>query len=361
MYVLTSHTTALPAFYKHISLLFFFLLAGIASSFAQLNISLQTDPLLLAQKLVGDGVVISNVILKSGPEATGFFNLAGGAKLNIDSGIVLTNGRAKSSFGPTNIYGLDGNGLTPASNSLAHTQWGAPGDADLSLIVGDVTNDACVLEFDFIPLGDSIRFNYVFSSEEYTLYACTEFNDAFAFLISGPGIAGTKNLALIPGTNLPVTINNINNHACSLYPQYYVDNLTNPNFTHDGHIKMFTALEQVQPCQTYHLKLVIADVADDDLDSGVFLEAGSLSSNAVSLNSSTQIDGQNNNYLVEGCVNGSLKIKRPRPAKRSRPFNLHKTVQPISRRRCAFRKTTDARKRQRSIGRRPPGRGSVLR
>lgn len=280
---------------------------------AQLSITGGYSANALVQRLVGSGVQVSNISFHGRDAMAAYFDDAGGANTGIDSGIVLTNGRAKSSFGPTNIYGLDGNGLTPASNSLAHTQWGAPGDADLSLIVGDVTNDACVLEFDFIPLGDSIRFNYVFSSEEYTLYACTEFNDAFAFLISGPGIAGTKNLALIPGTNLPVTINNINNHACSLYPQYYVDNLTNPNFTHDGHIKMFTALEQVQPCQTYHLKLVIADVADDDLDSGVFLEAGSLSSNAVSLNSSTQIDGQNNNYLVEGCVNGSLKIKRPRP------------------------------------------------
>jgi gliding motility-associated-like protein len=206
---------------------------------------------------------------------------------------------------------VDGDGITAAINVDAFNGWNFPGDADLEAIVLDDTNDACVLEFDFVPLGDSIKFNYVFSSEEYTDFACTEFNDAFAFFIRGPGITGLKNIALIPGTNFPVTINNINEDACAIFPQYFINNETNKFFTHNGHIKVFTAKERVQPCQSYHLKLVIADVSDDDLDSGVFLEAGSLSSNAISIINSTQVDPQNNFYLVEGCSAGSFKIKRP--------------------------------------------------
>jgi hypothetical protein len=67
----------------------------------------------------------------------------------------------------------------------------------------------------------------------------------------------------------------------------------------------------VLPCQTYHLKLVIADVGDGLFDSGVFLQAKSLSSNAISLHNDTQLDQQNNSYLVEGCSAGSFKVKRP--------------------------------------------------
>ncbi|MFN8252398.1 MAG: choice-of-anchor L domain-containing protein [Ferruginibacter sp.] len=318
MYVLTSHTTALPAFYKHISLLFFFLLAGIASSFAQLNISLQTDPLLLAQKLVGDGVVISNVILKSGPEATGFFNLAGGAKLNIDSGIVLTNGRAKTPETPGQ-WGCNGNGIAFAENALATWDNKLPGDGDIARQLGipvENTFDATVLEFDFVPLGDSIKFRYVFSSEEYTPDYVCQFNDAFAFFISGPGIAGgIRNIALVPNKNIPVSIFNVNDVAgggCPNNIAYFVDNSVNQFFTHDGHTTVLTAEEKVQPCQTYHLKLVISDVGDGVFDSGVFLEAKSLTSNVVSMQSSSQVDQQNNNYLVEGCATGTVKVIRPR-------------------------------------------------
>ncbi len=317
LYVLISHTTALPAFYKYTYLLFFFLLAGVASSLAQLNISLQTNPLLLAQKLVGDGVVISNVTLKSGPEATGFFNLAGGAKLNIDSGIVLTNGRAKTPE-TAGQWGCNGNGIAFAENALASWDNKLPGDGDIARQLGipvENTFDATVLEFDFVPLGDSIKFRYVFSSEEYTPDYVCQFNDAFAFFISGPGIAGgVRNIALVPKTNIPVSIFNVNDvdgGTCPNNIAYFVDNTVNQFFTHDGHTTVLTAEEKVQPCQTYHLKLVIADVGDGVFDSGVFLEAKSLSSNVVSLQNTSQIDQQNNNYLVEGCAAGTLRVMRP--------------------------------------------------
>jgi len=49
----------------------------------------------------------------------------------------------------------------------------------------------------------------------------TGFNDIFAFLISGPGIVGTQNIALVPGTTTPVSIFNVNNVT---NPAYYVNN-----------------------------------------------------------------------------------------------------------------------------------------
>jgi len=276
---------------------------------AQLQVTTQSNAQALVQKLLGPGVTVSNVTLTAHPEMTGIFNNISGTNIGIDSGIVLTNGRAKTA-GVGN-YGVNGDGTTTAINVDAFNGWGYPGDQDLTDIVSEVTHDACVLEFDFVPLGDSIKFNYVFSSEEYTDFSCTQYNDAFAFFIRGPGIMGLKNIALIPGTSLPVTINNINEKSCALYPQYFINNEQNKFFTHNGHIKVFTAAEKVQPCQIYHLKLVIADVFDDDLDSGVFLEAGSLSSNAISIQNFTQVDQQNNYYLVEGCMTGTFKIKRP--------------------------------------------------
>jgi gliding motility-associated-like protein len=275
----------------------------------------------LAQRLVGDGVVISNISFTGNLEMAAFFENQGGNNVLLDSGIILTSGRAKTGRGNT---GVDGNGSTLASNVLANNHFNLPGDADLSLEIGGaVLKDACVLEFDFIPLGDSIRFNYVFSSEEYTpAFACsssgTGFNDAFAFFITGPGITGRKNIALIPNTTLPVSIFNVNNVVdangvplCPNNPQYFINNKTNTLFTHDGHTTVFAAIEKVVPCEVYHLKLVIADNLDDQYDSGVFLEARSLSSNAIGMENQTQTDNQGNSYLVEGCATGAFVIKRP--------------------------------------------------
>ncbi|HNR17150.1 MAG TPA: choice-of-anchor L domain-containing protein [Chitinophagaceae bacterium] len=297
---------------------FFLLLLTCLTSYiteAQLIITQHPDATALAQKLVGDGVSISNVSFTGNSLMASFFlNRANRTNIGIDSGIVLTSGRAKTAG---NNFGVDGNGITPASAVEADNGWGLPGDPDLALAIGALTmRDACVLEFDFVPLGDSVKFNYVFSSEEYTPnYVCT-FNDAFAFFISGPGITGLKNIALIPNTVTPVSIFNVNNvpgGACPNNIAYYIDNLTNTFFTHEGHTTVLTAKEQVQPCQTYHLKIVIADIGDAAVDSGVFLQAKSLTSNAFGITNLTQTDPTSgNSYLVEGCAVGAFNITRPR-------------------------------------------------
>jgi gliding motility-associated-like protein len=289
---------------------------------AQLQVTAESNAQALVQKLLGQGVTVSNISLRGSPLATGIFHNISGTQIGLDSGIVLTNGRAFTN--PSNPFdrGMDGDGVTIAYNvnttdsssseAFANTDLNLPGDADLQAVVGLSTFDATVLKFDFVPLGDSIKFRYVFSSEEYPDYPCTGVNDAFAFFIQKVGVPGLTNIALVPGTNAPVTIDTINyNPGCGAYPQFYVSNRTNKNFTYNGHTKIFTATAKVIPCETYTLKLVIADVGDHIYDSGVLLEAGSLSSNAISIQNITQVDPQNNYYLVEGCSAGSFKIKRP--------------------------------------------------
>jgi gliding motility-associated-like protein len=289
------------------------------SSQAQLVITPQSSALLLAQKLVGQGVSISNVAINADPRSVGFFNNLSGTSIGIDSGIVLTNGRAKTTG---TAFGLDGNGTTISHNtdpfalsslgSFADLDLIRLGDPDLDNLVNDPTLDATILEFDFIPTGDSIKFRYVFSSEEFLEFPCTGVNDVFAFFIQGPGYANNTNIALIPGSAAAVTIDNINTvPGCGVFPQFYVGNHTNTRFTHNGHTVVFTARALVQPCQTYHLKLAIADVGDGNYDSGVFIEAGSLSSNSITLSNITPIDAQGNNYLAEGCVSGKIRVKRP--------------------------------------------------
>lgn len=306
---------------KTVSLIIMSLIA-VAVCNGQLVITNEPNAIALAQKLVGEGVSISNVTFTGNSLMAGYFKNLGQTNIALDSGIVLTSGRAKTIS--TAIVGMDGNGSTPANDIRGNNDWALPGDIDLANAIGAPLadmEDACVLEFDFTPSGDTVKFNYVFSSEEYVPeFACGNFNDAFAFFISGPGITGLRNIALVPNTTLPVSIQNINNvfengiPLCPLNPAYYLDNSQNTFFTHDGHTVMLTAVSRVQPCNTYHLKLVISDNFDDLYDSGVFLEAKSLTSNIVKLINNTQTDASNNSYIVEGCLTGSFKVKRPNPS-----------------------------------------------
>lgn len=289
---------------RGLGFIFFFFFVCISSQ-AQLGIRPAISPEALVQKLIGDGVAVSNVSFIGDADMlmAGHFKNISGTNINLDSGIVLTTGRARQTVGPSTFE--------------ASTAWGLSGDKTLAAefnIPVSALEDACVLEFDFVPLGDTIKFRYVFSSEEYVPEYVCSFNDAFGFFISGPGIVGERNIALVPGSALPVSIFNVNNvppFACVNNPDFFINNSSNQFFSHEGHTIVFTALARVQPCETYHMKLVISDNGDAEFDSGVFLEAKSLTSNAVTLVSNTQVSQQGDNYLVEGCVPGLFTVSRP--------------------------------------------------
>lgn len=298
----------------------FLLLAG-AGAEAQVTVNVGFTAQQLAQMLVGPGVTISNVTGTGLVSTTGVYlagKFYGGMNnIGIDSGIVMTTGSALIAQGPNN-QGSAGMGA------------GLPGDPMLSSLAGVGTNDACILEFDFVPQYDTIRFRYVFGSEEYNSFVYG-YNDIFAFFISGPRPSGgsynNQNIALIPGTSLPVSIFNINfgnigdcpGTAC-VNCQYLINNCgtcqngcaSGVSIQYDAYTVVLTAWAVVIPCQTYHLKLAIADALDSALDSGVFLEAGSFSSPGVNLTSIYSTPG-GERLAVEGCSYVDLSVSIPYP------------------------------------------------
>ena len=137
----------------------------------------------------------------------------------------------------------------------------------------------------------------------------------FAFLISGPGIVGEQNVALIPGTLTPVTIDNVN---ANINSQYYVDNENPPGSTveYNGFTQVLTALAVLQPCETYRIRLAVADGGDGLFDSAVFLEAGSFTSPSISINAESNYSASADPTvleLVEGCSDLSLTFERSEP------------------------------------------------
>lgn len=236
--------------------------------------------------------------------AYGTFDQGDFTNLGLNRGLVLTSGRVAN--GGFNL------GINNPGNSFASTSWGSPGDADLNTMSqqsgnSSLSNDACIVELDVFAATDELTFEYIFGSEEYPEFVNSSFNDIFAFLISGPGIVGDpglngqKNIAVLPPpSNVPVQINSVNNITNW---EYYRNNLTGPSLVYDGLTSDFlgvkpslTASIQVIPCNTYHIKLAIADRGDTAYDSGVFISEIKGGTPTLGVNWNNNID-----YIVEEC------------------------------------------------------------
>ncbi len=232
----------------------------------------------------------------AGDRQLGYFN-KGNSDFPLSEGLILSTGKIRSAKGPNN--------LASKTDEIENNA----GDPDLENISGSYRSyDAAVLEFDFVPAGNTLEFKYIFASEEYREWSCSQFNDAFGFFLSGPGISGKVNLAkLANGTE--VTINNIHGpftdtdasyyawNEMGSYPcpasneAFYIDNGSGKDYTNnspatqfDGMTVVLTATHQVQAGETYHIKLAIADISDQKWDAGVFLEANSFTTTNVNIN-----------------------------------------------------------------------------
>lgn len=269
---------------------------------AQLTTSTSMTPAQLVQNvLLGSGVTASNITYNGAPLAIGSFN-GSGSNVGFASGVILATGNISVAIGPNNSGSSSNGGSGSTSN-----------DPELTSIATNTLYDAAILEFDFIPTSDTIKFKYVFGSEEYMEFANSGFNDVFGFFISGPNPGGgsysNQNIALIPGTSTPVTINNVN---AGTNAAFYFDN-ENPSgasVQYDGFTIPITAIAPVQCGSTYHIKIAIADAGDGSWDSGVFLEAGSFSSQSVAIIPQVSYGGANDSTLYEGCGDACIYFVR---------------------------------------------------
>lgn len=293
---------------------------------------------LVTDILVGQGVAVSNITV-NGMAAnqvhvqTGYFN-SDSSNIGISEGFMMSSGGVYGAIGP-NVWG----GNTEPGNGDNFS------DPDIASITApNSSNDVVAVEFDFIPNGDTVVFNYVFGSEEYNYYVCGPYMDAFGFFIAGPGITGpytspagfpdgSINIALIPGTDIPVSINTVNQGIPGgIYPvqgcppggldnsQYFLDYDYTVNgyptpydsteSEIDGMTMVMQATAYVTCGETYHIKLIICDASDSVFDSFVFLEKDSFSSNAAVAVTLDLTAGQAYNTLFEDCGIGTLIFER---------------------------------------------------
>ena len=240
--------------------------ASALSSQAQFNVDSISDQTSAIEDLfLANGIFVNNILFTGDSAQLGWLTDGNSVSLGIDEGLVLSTGLATAVSNGNNMAG--GNWLTPMN-------------LDLYALSGFPTYDLAQLDFDFVATGDSMTFQFVFGSSEYPEFVGTSFNDIFGFFVHGPGIAGSYtngavNIALVPGTNTPVSINTIN---ADTNATLYNDNSTLliPNLFCDGYtVPMFAAIGNLLVGETYHITLAITDVSDSALDSWVFLGGNS--------------------------------------------------------------------------------------
>ncbi|QKX07253.1 T9SS type B sorting domain-containing protein [Aquimarina sp. TRL1] len=255
----------------------------------QINVD---DTSYTVQELVEDILVnspcakVSNFSSSTGTDfginGIGYFE-ENGSGFEIDRGIILSTGRAKSAQGPNGVEAL---------SEGSDTSWG--GDSDLSSITSTSgLHNATYIQFDFVPTIDFISFDFLFASEEYTQGFPCQFSDVFAFILTDSS-GNSENLAVVPNTDPPVpvkvtTINEgvdfngdgeytLDGECAPKNPSYYNKTVTpgsSSPIDFNGYTKVLTASGFVTPGETYTIKLVIAENTDGAFDSAVFLKAES--------------------------------------------------------------------------------------
>lgn len=251
----------------------------------------------LQDNFFGEGIKVSNAEFKGVDVQFGTFRNAN-ATIGLQEGIVLSTGRVEE------IVGRD----DTASSVLIGLPNRVAMDADLKMLsdfLADTLNDiytgfvlerpdnmqeAAILEFDVQTTGNSLNFDYVFGSDEYSQWINTRFVDVMGIFVSGPGINGPYsngaiNVATLPNGRLPLSVNSTHNGNANfdpLNPQFYKEK-NNENLAFGGYTIPLKNTLLVAPCTQYHIKIAVADGSLPDKDSGIFLKKQGISSDALSV------------------------------------------------------------------------------
>jgi hypothetical protein len=293
---------------------------------------------LLNNVLKGNGMSISNVTFTGNINQIGFFTEVQNNILLLDSGIVLSTGNI-------NTLPNDFNGL---SSTQIQTFNNTPNDSDIYKLINSIKqtpqgpltincnsiNDLAFLEFDFVPSGDIVELEYVFSSEEYSLQYCNA-QDEFGIFVSGPNINGpfsshAINIATIGNSNPPIyaSIYNINYFTSNCFwsfnnPNLFTYNTSVTGYACNGLTKKLTARVGTLCGETYHMKIAIADAIDRTYDSALLLKAHSLNSSNTKSTFKGSLESPADSLLLEGCNDGSITIQKTMHVDSVQTFFIH--------------------------------------
>jgi len=291
-----------------------------------------------------------NVTIKNIKMTRGVYDQVGaydatGTSFGTTTGLMLSTGSVFKAMGPF------------AFDTMSY-QWTTTPDPDAEIIANGgvpvpppmggpppapLTADPAVVEFDITTPGTGFTFNFQFGSDEYrdSLYTDTTQDmprDIFGILVQGKGLGDGINYVNLgtvtvirpapdppPDTGwgpfeMPVNTYTVNNGPHGTGPcmncENYMENVNGKNYPYTmmpGFTTVFTKSFNVIPCDTYHVKLLIADRGSQLIDSHVFMNVDVINPPLYQVVDRVQIGSTSypvDTVAFEECDYAEIRIER---------------------------------------------------
>lgn len=230
----------------------------------------------LVQNILLDGCVEATNITSSNGSNNGFSSIgyfdSSSSSFPFTNGVILSTGNISDA----------GNTAVSSNLNAGNSSW--IGDTDLENVLNiNNTLNATSLEFDFISAGNTISFNYILASEEYYNENPCYHSDYFAFLIKpSDNSAPYSNIALVPVTNSIVSTGTIHPQIigfCDAENDNFFEGYNIGDTNYNGRTTVLNASTSITPNTSYHIKIIVADTDDHNLDTSVLIKGSSFNSN----------------------------------------------------------------------------------
>ncbi len=228
---------------------------------SELPIDTSASAMEMAQAIFGEGVTVVSASYTGDNRSSGIFsdgdNTAPGATPS-DTGVILSTGRARDF---TNSSG-DSNQDTNTSTNTS----GVNNEAGFNALAGASTFDASFIDIDFIPTGDTMTLQFVFSSDEYPEWVNSIYNDIVGIWSNGVAV----DLEVGNGDADPGNINAVDNQ------NLYIDNTSDQyNTEMDGFTVTLNLTVPVNPGVVNTIRIGVADLSDSTFDSNLLIAGDS--------------------------------------------------------------------------------------
>ncbi|WP_417718463.1 Hint domain-containing protein [Salipiger sp.] len=244
---------------------------------SQLPINTNASAMQMAQTIFGDGVSVVSASYTGDSRSSGIFTDGLDTSPGVapsDTGVILSTGRAQDFtnsaggwwWGPPNQANQDTNTSTNTSGPTNNSQFNAA--------AGTTTYDASWLDVDFIPTGNVMTMQFVFSSEEYPEYTTSQYQDFVGVWVNGVQVE----LAAGDGDIDPLNIN------AGVNPNLFLSNTNSEyNTEMDGFTVTLTLTMYVNPGQVNSIRIGVADVVDSNYDSNLLIAGNSVQTTLVAM------------------------------------------------------------------------------
>lgn len=237
---------------------------------AELTYTTNASAMQMANEIFGDGVTVVSASYTGATNSSAIYGRGDARSPDAtpsDTGVILSTGNA-ASF-------TQSNGDPNRSASTSTDTSGPNNNAQFNALAGASTYDAAWLDVNFIPTGDTMTMQFVFSSEEYPEYINSIYNDLVGVWVNGAPVEMT----IGDGQTSVTSINGVNNQ------NLYIDNTNDAyNTEMDGFTVTMTLKMTVIPGQVNSIRIGIADLGDAQYDSNLLIASNSVQTALIAHN-----------------------------------------------------------------------------